>query len=249
MRNKKAIKPTNKRISNQTTTMDTQPIILLQHATIKNDDYPILQNVSLSINKGEFVYLIGKSGAGKTSLFRSLYADTRISEGEAYVCGFDVAKIKKSKIPMLRRKIGIVFQNFKLLTDRNVYDNLSFVMRATGWKNRGDINDRIQRVIESVGLPDKLLYPIYRLSEGEQQRVGIARALLNNPELILADEPTGNLDPQTSEEIMNLFVNINREYSTTILISTHDYIMIDKFKARLLYCENHSVLEPNKINE
>ena len=228
--------------------METQPIILLQHATIKNDDYPILQNVSLSVNKGEFVYLIGKSGAGKTTLFRALYADTCVSEGEAYVCGFDVAKIKKSKIPMLRRKLGIVFQNFNLLKDRNVYDNLSFVMRATGWKNRNDIDNRIQQVMESVGLPDKLLYPIHRLSEGEQQRVGIARALLNNPELILADEPTGNLDPQTSEEIMNLFVSINREYSTTILISTHDYIMIDKFKARLLYCENHSVYEPNNIN-
>ncbi len=228
--------------------METQPIILLQHATIKNDDYPILQNVNVSINKGEFVYLIGKSGAGKTTLFRSLYADTRISEGEAYVCGFDVTKIRKSKIPMLRRKIGIVFQNFKLLKDRNVYDNLFFVMRATGWKNKKEIDERILKVIESVGLPDKVLYPIHRLSEGEQQRVGIARALLNNPELILADEPTGNLDPQTSEEIMNLFVSINRNYNTTILISTHDYIMIDKFKARLLYCENHSILEPNTDN-
>lgn len=228
--------------------MDTQPIILLQHATIKSDNYPVLQNVNVSVNKGEFVYLIGKSGAGKTTLFRSLYADTRVSEGEAHVCGFDLTKIKKSKIPLLRRKIGIVFQNFKLLTDRNVYDNLRFVMRATGWKNKNDIDERILKVIESVGLPDKVLYPIHRLSEGEQQRVGIARALLNNPELILADEPTGNLDPQTSEEIMNLFLSINREYNTTLLISTHDYIMIDKFKARLLYCENHSVYEPNNIN-
>lgn len=227
--------------------MDTQPIILLQHATIKNDDYPVLQNVNLTVNKGEFVYLIGKSGAGKTTLFRSLYADTRVSEGEALVCGYDMTKIKKSKIPLLRRKIGIVFQNFKLLNDRNVYDNLRFVMRATGWKNKNDIDDRILKVIEAVGLPDKVLYPIHRLSEGEQQRVGIARALLNNPELILADEPTGNLDPQTSEEIMNLFLRINREYNTTLLISTHDYIMIDKFKARLLYCENHSVYEPNNI--
>ncbi|MBR4197929.1 MAG: ATP-binding cassette domain-containing protein [Bacteroidales bacterium] len=227
--------------------MDTQPIILLQHATIKNDDYPVLQNVNLTVNKGEFVYLIGKSGAGKTTLFRSLYADTRVSEGEALVCGYDMTKIKKSKIPLLRRKIGIVFQNFKLLNDRNVYDNLRFVMRATGWKNKNDIDERILKVIEAVGLPDKVLYPIHRLSEGEQQRVGIARALLNNPELILADEPTGNLDPQTSEEIMNLFLRINREYNTTLLISTHDYIMIDKFKARLLYCENHSVYEPNNI--
>ena len=227
--------------------MDTQPIILLQHATIKNDDYPVLQNVNLTVNKGEFVYLIGKSGAGKTTLFRSLYADTRVSEGEALVCGYDMTKIKKSKIPLLRRKIGIVFQNFKLLNDRNVYDNLRFVMRATGWKNKNDIDERILKVIEAVGLPDKVLYPIHRLSAGEQQRVGIARALLNNPELILADEPTGNLDPQTSEEIMNLFLRINREYNTTLLISTHDYIMIDKFKARLLYCENHSVYEPNNI--
>ena len=227
--------------------MDTQPIILLKHATIKNDDYPVLQNVNLTVDKGEFVYLIGKSGAGKTTLFRSLYADTRVSEGEALVCGYDMTKIKKSKIPLLRRKIGIVFQNFKLLNDRNVYDNLRFVMRATGWKNKNDIDERILKVIEAVGLPDKVLYPIHRLSEGEQQRVGIARALLNNPELILADEPTGNLDPQTSEEIMNLFLRINREYNTTLLISTHDYIMIDKFKARLLYCENHSVYEPNNI--
>lgn len=225
--------------------METQPIITLKNAVVKRSDTEILKDVNLTLNQGEFAYLIGKSGAGKTSLLRSLYADCEIYGDEARVCGFDLDDIKKSKIPMLRRKIGIVFQNFRLLSDRNVYDNLAFVMYATGWNNKKNIDARIVDVVESVGLSDKVLYQIHQLSEGEQQRVGIARALINNPELILADEPTGNLDPITSEEIMHLLIDINRKFNTTILISTHDYIMINKFKARLLCCENHTLNELN----
>lgn len=225
--------------------METLPIITLQNAVVKRSDTEILKDINLTLNQGEFAYLIGKSGAGKTSLLRSLYADCEISGDKVEVCGFDLDNIKKSKIPMLRRKIGIVFQNFRLLSDRNVYDNLAFVMYATGWNNKKSINARIVDVVESVGLSDKVLYQIHQLSEGEQQRVGIARALINNPELILADEPTGNLDPITSEEIMHLLIDINQKFNTTILISTHDYIMINKFKARLLCCENHTLNELN----
>ena len=225
--------------------METQPIITLKNAVVKRSDAEILKDVNLTLNQGEFAYLIGKSGAGKTSLLRSLYADCDISGDEVKVCGFDLNEMKKSKIPMLRRKIGIVFQSFRLLTDRNVYDNLAFVMYATGWNNKKSIDARIIDVVESVGLSDKVLYLIHQLSEGEQQRVGIARALINNPELILADEPTGNLDPITSEEIMHLLIDINKKFNTTILISTHDYIMINKFKARLLCCESHTLNELN----
>ena len=219
------------------------PIISLKDVTICHDDGPLLTHVNLEVAPKEFIYLIGKSGTGKTSLLRTLYADHTIYQGEAKVCGFDLSHLKRRQIPMLRRKVGIVFQNFRLLKDRNVYDNLAFVLRATGWKN-ADIDHQIRQTLDAVGIANKANASIHHLSEGEQQRVGIARALINNPSLILADEPTGNLDPVTSSDIMQLLVNINQQTGTTMLISTHDFMMIDKFQSRLLVCENGTLSDP-----
>lgn len=223
--------------------MEIESIISLKNASIYQNNIPIFQDINLEVEKGQFAYIIGKSGTGKTTLFRTLYADIRDMDGEIYVCGHDLKKIKAKHIPLLRRKIGIVFQNFQLLTDRNVYDNLYFVLRATGWKNKNLINEQIHSILESVGLQHKANSPVYRLSEGEQQRVGIARALINNPELILADEPTGNLDPITSEEIVRLLHNINQTKGTTVIISTHDYVIIDKLRSRIICCEEGNVIE------
>lgn len=221
------------------------PIISLKQLSISHNDGILLQNVNLDINPGEFVYLIGRSGAGKTSLLRTLYADHDIEGGEATVCGMDLNRIKRRQIPMLRRKIGIVFQNFRLLKDRNVYDNLAFVLQATGWK-KSEIENQVMSTLTSVGIADKAQSSIYHLSEGEQQRVGIARALINNPSLILADEPTGNLDPATSSDIMQLLLDINHNTGTTMLISTHDFMMIDKYQSRLLVCENGTITDPQQ---
>ncbi|MCQ2273243.1 MAG: ATP-binding cassette domain-containing protein [Bacteroidales bacterium] len=221
------------------------PIISLNNVTISHDDGPLLSNINLSITPGEFVYLIGRSGAGKTSLLRTLYADHDIDQGEAQVCGFDLTHLKHRQIPLLRRKIGIVFQNFRLLKDRNVFDNLAFVLQATGWK-KSEMEAQITKVLTSVGIADKAMSSIHHLSEGEQQRVGIARAIINSPSLILADEPTGNLDPATSSDIMELLLNINREMGTTMLISTHDFMMIDKFQSRVLVCENGTLTDPQQ---
>ena len=209
------------------------PIISLKDVTISHNDGPLLTHVNVEVAPGEFVYLIGKSGAGKTSLLRTLYADHDIDHGEATVCGFDLMRIKRRQVPMLRR----------LLKDRNVYDNLAFVLRATGWKH-SDIDAQVCKVLEAVGIADKAQSSIHHLSEGEQQRVGIARALINNPSLILADEPTGNLDPATSSDIMQLLVNINQQTQTTMLISTHDFMMIDKYQSRMLVCENGTLSDP-----
>ena len=222
------------------------PIISLKDVAISHEDGLLLTHVNLVVNPGEFVYLIGKSGAGKTSLLRTLYADHEIESGEeAMVCGFDLLHLKRRNTPMLRRKVGIVFQNFRLLKDRDVYENLAFVLHATGWK-RKDADSQIMNTLEAVGIADKAHSSIYHLSEGEQQRVGIARALINSPELILADEPTGNLDPATSSDIMQLLVNINQQTGTTMLISSHDFMMIDKFQSRMLVCENGSLIDPQQ---
>ena len=222
------------------------PIISLKDVAISHEEGTLLTHVNLVVNPGEFVYLIGKSGAGKTSLLRTLYADHEIESGEeASVCGFDLMHLKRRQTPLLRRKVGVVFQNFRLLKDRNVYDNLSFVLHATGWK-RADIDSQIRNTLEAVGIADKAQASIYHLSEGEQQRVGIARALINNPSLILADEPTGNLDPATSSDIMQLLVNINQQTGTTMLISFHDFMMIDKYQSRMLVCENGSLVDPQQ---
>ena len=219
------------------------PIISLKEVTISHDEGPILTHVNMEVAPKEFVYLIGKSGAGKTSLLRTLYADLAVDQGQATVCGYDLSHLKRRQVPMLRRRIGIVFQNFRLLKDRNVYDNLAFVLKATGWKN-ADIDPQIRQTLEAVGIADKASSAIHHLSEGEQQRVGIARALINNPSLILADEPTGNLDPNTSSDIMQLLVNINEQTGTTMLISTHDFMMIEKYQSRLLVCENGTITDP-----
>ena len=220
-----------------------QSILHLENLTISHENGILLSGVNLDMKEGEFVYLIGKSGAGKTSLLRSLYADFPIENGIAEVCGMDVVNIKRRHIPQLRRRIGIVFQNFRLLDDRNVYANLEFVLRATGWKKKNEIRNQVEKTLVAVGIADKAYCNPLQLSEGEQQRVGIARALINNPALILADEPTGNLDPVTSTEIMQLLLDINSQTHTTMLISTHDFMMIDKFHARVLVCENGTVVD------
>ena len=225
--------------------MDT-PIISLKEVAISHEEGPILTHVNLTVNPGEFVYLIGKSGAGKTSLLRTLYADHEVeSAEEAKVCGYDLMHLKHRNIPLLRRKVGVVFQNFRLLKDRNVYDNLAFVLQATGWK-RSDMPSQIMNTLKAVGIEEKARATTYQLSEGEQQRVGIARALINNPSLVLADEPTGNLDPATSSDIMQLLVDINRQTGTTMLISSHDFMMIDKFQSRMLVCDNGSLFDPQQ---
>ena len=205
-------------------------------------DKTVLRNVNLEILKGEFVYLIGKTGSGKSSLLRSIYADVPIDEGTARVCGFDLNKLKKSQIPLLRRKLGIVFQDFQLLKDRSVYDNLAFVLKATGWKDKKAMRERILQALDDVGLLTKTDEQACDLSEGEMQRVAIARAIVNQPELILADEPTGNLDPITSEEIVDLLMHINKKHGTTVLMATHDYIVIDKFRSRVIACEDGKIV-------
>ena len=224
--------------------METTPIIELKGVTISHEQGTLLSDVNVRVMPGEFVYLIGKSGAGKTTLLRTLYGDHDIDAGEACVCGFELTRLRRRQVPMLRRKVGIVFQNFRLLKDRNVYDNLAFVLQATGWK-RADMDKRIVDTLRAVGIADKADASIYHLSEGEQQRVGIARALINNPSIILADEPSGNLDPATSSEIMQLLVDINHSTGTTMLISSHDFMMIDKFQSRMLVCENGTVVDPS----
>ena len=220
----------------------SKPIVYLDKVNIKQNDKIILSNISLSINKGEFVYMIGKTGIGKSSLLRILYGDLKIGEGEANVMGINLNKIKDKKIPYLRRKLGIIFQDFKLLSDRSIEKNLIFVLKATDWRNSSEIGVRIEEVLKMVKLKDVRNKFPHELSGGEQQRVAIARALLNKPELVLADEPTGNLDPATSIEIMQLLKDIHND-GTTILIATHDYEIISKFPAKTIRIEKGRLFE------
>lgn len=228
--------------------MALDTIIEFEHANIFQKDNLILKDVNFSISKGEFVYFIGKVGSGKTSLIKTMNAEIPLREGQAKVAGFDLTKLKTKQTPLLRRKLGIVFQDFKLLTDRTVYDNLLFVLKATGWKNKVEINDRIAEVLERVSLSYKGYKMPHQLSGGEQQRVVIARALLNDPEIILADEPTGNLDPETSENLMKLFLEISNN-GRAVVMATHDYNMVKKFPARTLKFENSKVSEQDKTDE
>lgn len=214
--------------------------ISISEATIHQGSIAILQNVSLQVSEGEFVYLIGRTGSGKSSLLKTLYGELKLQEGRIDIAGYDLQSIKPKEVPFLRRKLGIVFQDFQLLTDRNVLDNLMFVLSATGWKNKHEMLDRCKAVLEKVGLQTKDYKIPAELSGGEQQRLVIARALLNDPKVLLADEPTGNLDPEVSDEIMLLLKNIARE-GTAILMATHDYRLIQKFGGTVCKLEDRTL--------
>ena len=224
-----------------------EPIIEIRNANIYQGDNMVLQNVNLVVNKGEFVYLVGKTGTGKSSLLKTLYGELPLKEGEATIAGFDLRKITWKTVPFLRRTLGVVFQDFQLLTDRNVNDNLKFVLRAIGWKDEKLMNEKIADVLDKVGLKSKGFKMTFEMSGGEQQRVDIARALLNSPKLILADEPTGNLDPETSDEIMQLLFSISRDYDTAIVMATHDYMVINKYPARMVRTEKGEVMDNASI--
>lgn len=225
-----------------------EKIIELKHANIYQSSNLILQDVNLSVEKGEFVYLVGKTGTGKSSLLKTLYGELPLTEGEGMVAGFDLRKLDWKKVPYLRRNLGVVFQDFQLLTDRNVNENLRFVLTATGWKDKKLMDEKIMDVLDKVGLKSKGFKMPFELSGGEQQRVDIARALLNSPKLILADEPTGNLDPETSDEIMQLLFHISRDYGTSIVMATHDYIVVQKFPARMIRTERGRVMDNATIS-
>lgn len=220
----------------------SQSILSLRNATIYQEGKTILSDVNLEVKQGEFIYVIGKTGSGKSSLLKTLYADLELKEGAGYIVDFDLATLKEDDIPFLRRKIGIVFQDFKLLPDRTVKDNMLFVLKATGWTDNTEMLQKIDEVLDKVGMKDFANKMPHQLSGGEQQRVAIARALLNDPELILADEPTGNLDPQTSAEVLEVLRKIN-ENGKTVLMSTHDYALLVKFPFKTLKCEDAKIFE------
>lgn len=224
-------------------------IINLKNAKIIQKNFTVLSNVNLNIKRGKFTYLIGKTGSGKSSLLKVLYGHLPLNEGEGEVVGFDLTKLRTTHIPNLRRKLGIVFQDFQLLMDRSVEKNLLFVLEATGWKNKTLMDDRINEVLSSVGMKTKKHKMPHELSGGEQQRVAIARALLNHPELILADEPTGNLDPETSNDIMTLLRQVSQERNCAVLMATHDYHLIQNFPGEAIRCEEGGIVTLEDTNE
>ena len=224
------------------------PLVQFKNVTIIQNKQTILNDVNIEVQQGDFVFLIGKTGTGKSSLIKTLYADLPLQQGTAKISDFNLSKIKQKDIPFLRRKLGVVFQDFKLLPDRSVFDNLSFVLKATGWRDKEEIKNRIEEVLSSLGLEGVLKKYSFELSGGEQQRVAIARALLNDPELIIADEPTGNLDPQTSLEIMEVFRSLHQK-GMTIIMATHDYNMIVKFPGKILRCDAGKIYEVVQKNE
>lgn len=224
--------------------MDTT--IYLKNVNIFQNEHLILSDVNIEIEKGEFVYLIGKTGSGKSSLLKTLYADLPLTEGEGRISDFDLTKLKTKEIPFLRRKLGVIFQDFQLLSDRTVEDNLHFVLKATGWKKKVEMDQRIDDVLKKVGLPTKKHKMPHQLSGGEQQRVGIARALLNDPEVILADEPTGSLDPETTAEILQLLLDI-ASTGRSVLVATHDLTLFELHRARTLKCDGGMIIDSNLL--
>lgn len=221
----------------------SETVVSIHNAKIYQGGSLILDDVNFSVNKGEFVYLVGKTGTGKSSLLKTLYGELPLTEGSASVVGFNLRDMDWKKVPFLRRNLGVVFQDFQLLTDRNVHQNLRFVLKATGWQDEKLIEEKINDVLDKVGLKSKGFKMPFEMSGGEQQRVDIARALLNSPKLILADEPTGNLDPETSDEIMQLLIQIARDYGTAVIMATHDFIVINRYPSRILKTEKGKVMD------
>ncbi len=228
-------------INNPTVTRIMPRVVDIKNAKILHHNHLVLDNVNFEVRKGDFIYLIGRTGSGKSSLLKTLYGDLEFTKGEADVCGYNLKTLKKSDVPYLRRRLGIVFQDFQLLGDRNIFDNLSFVLQAIGWSDKNKIKKTIEESLEKVKLSEKIYKMPNQLSGGEQQRVTIARALLNNPELILADEPTGNLDPETTNEIMDLFYSIFKETQTPMVFATHNYQLIEQYPGIIYMCAYNSI--------
>lgn len=226
-----------------------EPIIEIKNARIYQGNSLILEDVNLTVKSGEFVYLVGRTGTGKSSLLKTLYGELPLKEGEATVAGFELKDMTWRQVPYLRRKLGVVFQDFRLLTDRNVEKNLKFVLKATGWTDEKLMKEKVDEVLDQVGLSGKGYKMPFEMSGGEQQRVDIARALLNNPKLILADEPTGNLDPETTDEVMRLFRHIAKTTDAAILMASHDYIVVRKYPARLIKTEGGRVIDNATIGD
>jgi cell division transport system ATP-binding protein len=225
----------------------SETVVSIQQAKIYQGNNLILDDVNFTVQKGEFVYLVGKTGTGKSSLLKTLYGELALQHGTGSVVGFDLKDMDWKKVPFLRRNLGVVFQDFQLLTDRNVHENLRFVLQATGWQDERLIEEKINDVLDKVGLKSKGFKMPFEMSGGEQQRVDIARALLNSPKLILADEPTGNLDPETSDEIMQLLIQIAKDYGTAVIMATHDFIVINRYPSRILKTEGGRVLDSGSL--
>ena len=222
---------------------NSEPLVSFKEANILNGENTVIYGLNLDINPGDFVYITGKVGTGKTSIIRTIIGENPINEGKACVCGYDLLSIKEKEIPFLRRKIGVVFQDFQLLMDRSVYDNLEFVLRATGWKDEAAISHRIDEVLSAVGMTTKMHKMPHQMSGGEQQRIAIARSLLNNPDIIVADEPTGNLDSETADGIMQLLCGINKDNNTAILMVTHNVELCDRYPGKIFLCKDEQCNE------